>query len=115
MRNLIDDDRYADVKVDLRRRMYEGLAASSGNHVIPYNERTNAGIVFRRRDGSPTAAFPERWLRHPESPDLMDGLLPDSPFEAQLKQAGKLPRLWTGPHERGGGKQGVQPESDSGA
>jgi hypothetical protein len=71
--------------------------------------------VFRHRDGSPTAAFPESWLRHPESPDLMDGLLPDSLIKTQLKQAGKLPRLWTGPHERGGEKQPDQSQSDSGA
>jgi arylsulfatase A-like enzyme len=102
MTNLIDDPRYADVRVDLRRRMYEGLTDSEGGHVIPYTARTNAGVIYRRRDGSRTAEFPDRWLRDSNERDLMDGLVPDSPLKEQLKDAGKLPRLWTGPHERGG-------------
>ncbi len=102
MRNLIDDERYSDTKVDLRRRMYEGLTDSSGHHVIPYTPRSNAGVVFRHRDGTATASFPESWHRRPEDRDLMDGLVPDGPLKTTLKNASKLPRLWTGPHERGG-------------
>jgi arylsulfatase A-like enzyme len=101
MTNLIDDDRYSDVKVDLRRRLYEGLADTRGDHHIPYNARVNAGIVYRRRDGSPPAAFPDHWHRDPDADDLMDGLIPDGPVKQRLKDAGKLPQLWVGPHERG--------------
>jgi arylsulfatase A-like enzyme len=112
MRNLIDDERYADVKVDLRRRMYEGLTDQNGQHVIPYNARVNAGIIFRRRDGSKAAEFPEHWHRDTGAPDLMDGLIPDSPFKTQLAKAGKLPLLWAGPHERGDGSQSVEKGAD---
>jgi len=95
MRNLIDDERYLDVKLDLRRRMFEGLIDGEGRHVIPYNDRTNAGVIFRRHGGSPSAEFPDAWFRHPDAPDLMDGLVPDSPLKVRLKEARKLPRLWT--------------------
>ena len=33
----------------------------------------------------------------------MDGLIPDGEIKTQLKNAGKLPLLWAGPHERGDG------------
>jgi arylsulfatase A-like enzyme len=112
MRNLIDDERYGDVKVDLRRRMYERLIDKDGRHVIPYNARTNAGIVFRRHGGSPPASFPDAWHRHADSPDLMDGLLPDSSLKLQLKQAGNLPRLWTDGTDRHGPRGGAAPERD---
>ena len=103
MHNLIDDERYSDAKVDLRRRLYEGLADRDGLHAVPYSARTNAGIVFRRRSGSTVAAFPDEWMREPDAGDLMDGLLPDGAIKTSLKKAGKMPRLWTGPHERGDG------------
>ncbi len=95
MHNLIEDERYADVKVDLRRRLYEGLRDREGRHVVPYTQRYNAGLVFRNASGAPTARFPDAWLRAPGAPDLLDGLLPDSPIKQKLKDAGKLPRLWT--------------------
>lgn len=103
MHNRIDDPRYLDAKIDLRRRLYFGLADARGGHSIPFTERVNAGIVFRRRDGSPPAAFPDTWTRDPDSPDLMDGLIPDGELKSGLKAAGKMPLLWAGPHERGDG------------
>ncbi len=113
MHNLIDDERYVDVRVDLRRRMYEGLADQRGQHAIPYNERTNAGIVFRRSDGTSTAAFPDSWHREPGAADLMDGLIPDGAIKSELKNAGRLPLLWAGPHERGDGPSSEEPQSDN--
>jgi len=101
MHNLIDDDQYNDVKVDLRRRLYEGLADAGGEHAIPYNERTNAGIIFRRTGASPPASFPDGWHRTPDDVDLMDGLIPDGPLKQRLKETGHLPQLWTGPHHKG--------------
>lgn len=95
MHNLIDDDRYLDVRVDLRRRLYEGLADRDGRHVIPYTQRYNAGVVFRRADGAPVANFPASWNRTPADDDLMEGLLPDGEWKQKARDAGKLPRLWT--------------------
>ena len=94
MVNLINDDRYLDVRIDLRRRLHAGLTDRDGRHVIPFTERTSGGVVFRRRDGSPTAEFPETWLRDVGEADLLDGLFPDSPGKAAAKQKGRLPRLW---------------------
>lgn len=31
----------------------------------------------------------------------MDGLIPDGPLKQRLKEAGKLPQLWVGPHHKG--------------
>jgi arylsulfatase A-like enzyme len=96
MVNLIDDERCLEVKLDLRRRLYARLADDQGRHVIPFTERTSAGVVFRRRDGATTAAFPDTWLRDVGAADLMDGVVPDSPGKAQAKRVGRLPRLWLG-------------------
>jgi arylsulfatase A-like enzyme len=101
IRNLIDDEAYLDVKIDLRRRLYEGLADERGGHAIPYSERHNAGIVYRRRDGAQAAQFPMAWERDADARDLMDGLIPDGAMKSGLRAAGKLPQLWAGPHVRG--------------
>jgi hypothetical protein len=101
MHNLIDDERHLDAKVDLRRRLYAGLADEGGQHAIPYNERHNAGIVFRRRGGSPVAQFPAAWERDADADDLMEGLIPDGAIKSQLKKSGRLPQLWIGEHVRG--------------
>ncbi len=101
MHNLIDDDGYVETKIDLRRRLYEGLADQSGGHTIPYNERYNAGVVYRRRSGSPVAEFPESWNRDADATDLMDGLIPDGALKSRLKEANAMPQFWIGPHERG--------------
>lgn len=101
MRNLIDNEAFRDVKVDLRQRLFEGLADQSGGHAIPFNERYNAGIVYRRRDGSAPAAFPAAWERDADAADLMDGLIPDGPLKSRLREAGALPQFWAGPHVRG--------------
>ena len=31
----------------------------------------------------------------------MDGLIPDGPVKQKLKEAGRLPQLWIGPHHKG--------------
>ena len=100
MVNLIEDDRLLDIKVDLRRRLHAGLTDRGGRHVIPFTERTSAGVVFRRRDGAATAEFPEAWLRDVGDADLMDGLFPDSPNKAAAKKAGRLPLFWLDPGRR---------------
>jgi arylsulfatase A-like enzyme len=94
MVNLIEDERYLDAKLDLRRRLFAGLADREERHVIPFTERTSAGVVFRRKDGSGTAAFPQAWLRTPGEADLLAGLFPDSKGKVEAIQRGVLPRLW---------------------
>lgn len=91
MTNLIDDPAQFDRKLDLRKRLYRGLAAAGGRHAIPFGERAGPGVVFRRTDGAPAADFPAEWMRRPGDPDLLDGIFPDSraKFEAQQARRAK--------------------------
>ena len=59
MHNLIDDDRYFDVKVDLRRRLYEGLADNSGQPPHPLQR------PHQRRHRLPATATPHHPPRSP--------------------------------------------------
>lgn len=97
MHNLIDEPLYQDIRVYLRRRLYEKLTDRDGRHVIPYTARTSTGAVFRNAVGSATAVFPDKWLRSPGAPDLLVGLIPDSQEKTSMVQSGDLPRLWTEP------------------
>jgi hypothetical protein len=78
MRNLIDDKAYLHTKIDLRRRLYAALANRAGKHVVPYTERTSAGVVFRNEEGSGAAPFPPEWLKAPNEPDRMIGIYPET-------------------------------------
>ena len=77
--------------------MYEGLTDSSGQHVIPYTPRTNAGVVFRHRDGSGTADFPDSWHRQPEDRDLMDGTRTGWAVEDGAEEREQTPAPLDGP------------------
>lgn len=79
MNNLIDDPAWRAKKVDLRNRLYAGLSRQDGSHVVPYTERINEGIVWRNADGGEAAPFPDRWLKEPNRPDRLSGLLPPPP------------------------------------
>jgi arylsulfatase A-like enzyme len=79
LRNLIAEPAYRATRVDLRRRLFEGLARSDGVHAVPYTRRTAEGIVWRNPDGAEAAPFPERWLKPPNRPDRLSGVFPESP------------------------------------
>lgn len=63
--NLIEDPALKDLRVDLRRRLYAGLKNQDGKHTISYSERTNRGFVFRNKQGTPAAKFPDEWELDP--------------------------------------------------
>jgi len=78
--NLIDDKSKAmiETKIALRKKLFDGLKDHQGNSIIPYNERTSQGVVFRYREGGKKMAdFPAEWLRGDNPRDKYDGVLPD--------------------------------------
>ncbi len=55
-----------------------GICVQSETSIIPYNERTSQGVVFRYREGGKKMAdFPAEWLRGDNPRDRYDGVLPD--------------------------------------
>lgn len=65
MHNLIDAPELADVRKDLRHRLYQRLTSAEGKHSLPYSERVNRGFVFRNAQGSGQAPFPQDWQLTP--------------------------------------------------
>lgn len=76
LNNLIDDPKWLGVKVDLRNRLFAGLANENGQHVVPYTQRTAEGIVWRNENGARAADFPAKWLKAPNRPDKLFGAFP---------------------------------------
>lgn len=76
MNNLIDDPDFLEVKVALRRQLFDQLALD-GEHAVPYTRKWSSGAVFRHSDRSRAAEFPEEWLRDGEEPDLQRFFVPD--------------------------------------
>ena len=86
-RNLIDDPAHLEVKVHLRRALYASLADRDGRHAIPFSEKFNQGAVFRHRNRSQAAEYPQKWLRGAGAADRWEHILPDGPTKAErLKQ-----------------------------
>ncbi len=76
MNNLIDDPEFLEVKVELRRRLYDQLAVA-GEHSVPYTKKWSSGAVLRQADRSKAAEFPDRWLRQGDERDLEKFFTPD--------------------------------------
>ncbi len=76
LNNLIDDPKWFATKVDLRARLYAGLANDNGQHIVPYGQRNAEGIVWRNPDGARAADFPAKWLKAPNRPDKLFGAFP---------------------------------------
>jgi hypothetical protein len=89
MRNLIDDPKYAQAKIDLRHRLFESLRSNQGRHVVPFTERRSEGAVHRHRDGPGAAPFPSHWLRAPNEPNRMLGIIPDTVEKLEAQRTGK--------------------------
>jgi arylsulfatase A-like enzyme len=89
MHNLIDDPAYLSAKIELRHRLYAALTSRDGRHVVPFAERFSSGAVYRDKDGPGAAPFPSGWLRAPNEPGRISGLIPDSPEKLAAEQAGK--------------------------
>ncbi|MDO6748356.1 sulfatase family protein [Gilvimarinus sp. 1_MG-2023] len=62
MNNLIFDEQYENVRVDLRERLYRQLTNNRGLNTVPYTERKSRGFVYRRESGADQARFPEQWM-----------------------------------------------------
>ncbi|MCW2393773.1 MULTISPECIES: sulfatase [unclassified Sphingobium] len=81
--NLINDPAWLETKITLRKALFEQLANNQGQHVVPFSEKTSAGLVSRKIGGTRAADFPEEWYIEPNLPSKMNGLFPDS--EAKVK------------------------------
>lgn len=81
MNNLIADPEYTNTRIELRSALFQHLANSEGEHVVPYTERLNQGMILRNPDGSRAADFPNSWYRIPEPSQMYNGLRPETPFE----------------------------------
>lgn len=63
--NLVWDEAYADPLESLRKRLYAALQNNNGARVIPYEEKTFAGRIWRSPSGSKPGAFPANFVRAP--------------------------------------------------
>ncbi|MCC3860066.1 sulfatase [Pseudemcibacter aquimaris] len=79
MNNLANDPDLLDVKIALRKRLYELTSNQDGEHVVPYTERKSIGSSYRDSNSIKAADFPEEWLRNGTEVDLNQGHIPDSP------------------------------------
>jgi N-acetylglucosamine-6-sulfatase len=84
--NLVAEPDYADTLIQMRLRLFAGLASRDGSHQIALSRKFNQGAVFRLEQGSRAAAFPERWLREPGAFDRLEHVIPDGPQKNALIQ-----------------------------
>ena len=78
MNNLIDDPKYLALVAEMRDRLFARLSNRSGEHVVPYTKKFSSGAVYRHRDRSRAADFPEAWKRDGDEEDLRQFMVPDS-------------------------------------
>ena len=89
MKNLADDPKYLEAKIELRKALYDQLANSQGKHVIPYTQRQSIGAVRRNRNGTGAAPFPDEWLVEPNREDRLDPIVNDSLAKQAVHQRGE--------------------------
>ena len=89
MINVIDDPRYLDQKIELRRALYAGLEDRSGRNIIPYSQRRALGSVRRLEGGSSGGDFPAEWYVEPNRLDRLDDMIPDSRAKQRAKERGE--------------------------
>jgi arylsulfatase A-like enzyme len=108
MTNLIDDPKYLNDKIELRKALFEQLANRDGKHVIPYTQRLSIGSVRRDKDGPGAAPFPNKWLVEPNRFDRFEDIIPDSAAKEKAREAGKAlipaPPLAEAMKQQAGGK-----------
>ena len=88
MVNLIHDPTYLAIIADLRQKLFARLAQSSSGLSVPYTEKFSHGAVFREKDRSKAAEYPEEWLRDGTERDLRNFMQRDTRRAARLKKAG---------------------------
>jgi arylsulfatase A-like enzyme len=80
--NLIADNRYLDIRLDLQKRLHAALDKGDGRGIVPFSYKYNQGAVFRGQAGAPAAEFPEQWLRPKNDPERLEHFLRDGPNKA---------------------------------
>ncbi|MCI4591700.1 sulfatase [Sphingobium sp. BYY-5] len=89
MHNLIDDPKWLDTKIVLRKALFDQMANDKGEHVVPYTRKTSSGLVHRNINGPHAADFPAEWYVQPNLPSKMNDLFADSPAKAKADAANK--------------------------
>tara|TARA_B110000114_G_scaffold121492_1_gene127295 strand:- start:1521 stop:2054 length:534 start_codon:yes stop_codon:yes gene_type:complete len=74
--NLIDDPNYLSGKMRVREALYSHRE-DDGEHAVPYTKKFSAGAVFRQKDRSEAAEFPDDWLRNGSEKDLTKFFVPE--------------------------------------
>ena len=85
--NLINssDADVVNTKIALRKELFDKLKDQNGHNVIPYNERTSAGVINRHGpEGTTAAPFPSEWMREYGTQDKYYELFPDMPNKDQF-------------------------------
>ena len=62
----------------MRQRLFDKLKNREGQHTIPYTEKFSSGAVYRSKDRSKAAEFPDAWLRKGDEDDLRNFMVPDA-------------------------------------
>ena len=90
MRNLIDDPKYLEVRVNMRNELYRRLTSNKGEHTVPYTEKWGPGAHSRNKNGSKAAQFPESWRKVQDDDGLRDFMIRDEKrLREQNKRAGR--------------------------
>ncbi|HIE9814369.1 TPA: sulfatase family protein [Klebsiella pneumoniae] len=94
MHNLINDKKYFETKLILRKALFEQLANNAGKHDIPYTEKKGPGILNRDVNGTHAADFPKEWYVKPNLPTKLNNMFPDSKRKLEAEESGKryIPR-----------------------
>lgn len=85
MHNLIDDDEYLAVVAEMRDRLYARLEDRDGGHAVPFTKKFSKGAVYRHRDRSTSAPFPEDWQKRGDEDDLREFMIPDAVRSRQAR------------------------------
>lgn len=85
MNNLINDPKLLEMKIHLRKRIYELSGNGRDEHVVPYTQRKSRGSTFRDATAKKAADFPDEWLKTGKEPQavLRGGNRPDSKEKAE--------------------------------
>jgi arylsulfatase A-like enzyme len=83
--NLIANDDYLEIRLDLQTRLHAALDRGDGRAVVPFTYKFNQGAVFRGAEGPEAGDFPERWKRPQQDPERLEHFLPDGPEKAEIQ------------------------------
>ncbi|WP_082897024.1 sulfatase [Thalassotalea crassostreae] len=70
MNNLINDEKYLPIIVEMRAQLFERLANNKGEHTVPFTEKFSSGAVYREGTRSKAAEFPAHWEKSEDDEGL---------------------------------------------